>query len=145
MAARQIPDLPGFNRFWLVWPANTPGGYDRKGGKSECLKLWAKERMEQIADEIIRHVEFMKTTRKWRETFGEYIPAPAVYLRQKRWDGANIPGGQALAEVAPESARAREARERVERVAPGAAARRPGSMEPTAADWIEYVGPQITG
>ena len=100
MAARQIPDLPGFNRFWLAWPANTPGGYDRKGGKSECLKLWAKG-MEQIADEIIRHVEFMKTTRKWRETFGEYIPAPAVYLRQKRWDGANIPSTQVMPQVIP--------------------------------------------
>ncbi len=143
MAARQIPDLPGFNRFWLAWPANTPGGYARKGGKAECLKLWAKG-LEASAEEILRHIAYMKTTRQWRDTFGDYIPAPAVYLRQRRWDGADIPDGPAPAEVAPESARAREARERVERIAPGAAAKRPGSM-PMPFEVIEDAGqPRIS-
>lgn len=145
--ARDVPDLPGFNLFWEAWPGNIAGGYARKGGKAECLKLWRKMGLEPSTEEILRHVAYLKTTRQWRDTFGDYIPAPAVHLRQRRWDGADIPDPSVPTPRPPqaESARAREARERVERVAPGAAARRPGTQEPTAADWIEYVGTQITG
>jgi hypothetical protein len=32
-----------------------------------------------------------KTTEQWLKNFGVYIPAPLVYLNQKRWDGAEIP------------------------------------------------------
>lgn len=128
MTKREVPDLPGFVRFWAAWPGNTAGGYARKGGKAECLKLWAKG-LEPHTEEILRHIAYMKTTKQWHETFGMYIPAPAVYLRQQRWDGADIPAPGAPVQPA-ESARAREARERVERIAPGAAARRPGAQQP---------------
>lgn len=89
--ARDIPDLPGFNLFWDAWPGNIAGGYARKGGKAECLKLWRKMGLETSTEEILRHIAYLKTTRQWRDTFGDYIPAPAVHLRQRRWDGADIP------------------------------------------------------
>ena len=76
----------GFDRFWAAWPKSP-----RKGGKSECLKKWAKHYCETCADQIIKHVEWMKTTDQWRKDNGAYIPAPLVYLNQQRWDGAEIP------------------------------------------------------
>jgi len=76
----------GFDRFWAAWPKST-----RKGGKSECLKKWKKHYCETCADQIIKHVEWMKTTDQWRKDGGAYIPAPLVYLNQQRWDGAEIP------------------------------------------------------
>jgi hypothetical protein len=81
---------PGFNRFWAAWPK-----HHRKGEKSECLKLWQKHGCEDLADAIIGHVERMKVCRDWTKDAGEYIPAPLVYVRNRRWEGAE--DGEALA------------------------------------------------
>ena len=86
-----MPELfkTGFERFWDAWPRST-----RKGGKSECQKKWVKLYCETHADQIIKHVEWMKTTDQWRKSDGAFIPAPLVYLNQQRWDGAEIPEEQ---------------------------------------------------
>ena len=39
----------------------------------------------------------MKASREWLKDGGEYIPAPLVYLRGKRWDGAEIAGSSGMA------------------------------------------------
>lgn len=76
----------GFDRFWAAWPKSI-----RKGGKSACLAKWKKHYYETHADQIIKHVEWMKTTDQWLKDNGAFIPAPLVYLNQQRWDGAEIP------------------------------------------------------
>jgi hypothetical protein len=83
-----MPELfeTGFERFWKAWPAST-----RKGAKSECLKKWEKHYCETQADQIIKHVEWLKTTEQWIKGYGAFIPAPLVYLNQQRWDGAEVP------------------------------------------------------
>ena len=75
-----------FELFWKIWPKST-----RKGGKSKCEKVWNKTYCESCADQIIKHVEWQKTTDQWRKDNGAFIPAPLVYLNQQRWDGAEIP------------------------------------------------------
>jgi hypothetical protein len=81
---------PDFERFWTVWPKNG-GRYSRKGGKAACLSVWNKRYHFTQADQIIKHVEWLKTTEAWLKDQGAYIPAPLVYLNQQRWDGADIP------------------------------------------------------
>ena len=83
-----MPELfeSGFERFWKAWPAST-----RKGAKSECLKKWEKHYCETQTDQIIKHVEWLKTTEQWIKANGAFIPAPLVYLNQQRWDGAEVP------------------------------------------------------
>jgi hypothetical protein len=79
-----IPDsiaLTGFEEFWSAWPKS-----DRKQAKGECLKAWKKARAEPDAALIVSHVERMKLTESWRKGF---IPAPLVYLNQRRWEGAD--------------------------------------------------------
>ena len=76
----------GFDRFWAAWPK-----HPRKGAKAACLAKWAKTYCETQADQIIKHVEWLKTTEQWKKDGGAYIPAPLVYLNQQRWDGAEIP------------------------------------------------------
>ena len=76
----------GFDRFWAAWPKSF-----RKGAKAACLAKWKKNYYETCADQIIKHVEWMKTTDQWRKNEGAFIPAPLVYLNQQRWDGAEIP------------------------------------------------------
>jgi len=84
-------DTPGFTLFWAAWPRNVAHGYSRKGAKQECAKLWARGDCEAQAGTICRHVEWLKDSPDWQKEGGMYIPAPAVYLRQMRWDGADIP------------------------------------------------------
>jgi hypothetical protein len=75
-----------FERFWAAWPRS-----ERKVSKSLCQKKWAKLGLDLQAEEIIKHVEYMKTTDSWLKSNGQFIPAPLVYLNQMRWDGAEIP------------------------------------------------------
>jgi len=76
----------GFERFWKAYPS-TP----RKGAKKQCEEKWKKFLCEHSADQIVKHVVWMKTTEQWLKANGAFIPAPLVYLNQQRWDGAEIP------------------------------------------------------
>lgn len=78
---------PGFARFWLTWPQN-----DRKEAKGKCLEAWKKAGAEAAVDAVIAHLERMKATATWTKDNGQYIPAPLVYLNQRRWEGANDEG-----------------------------------------------------
>jgi hypothetical protein len=75
-----------FEDFWKVWPSNP-----RKGAKSKCKQVWIKSYCDTQADQIIKHVQWLKTTEQWLKSNGAFIPAPLVYLNQQRWDGAEIP------------------------------------------------------
>jgi len=75
-----------FEDFWKSWPKSV-----RKGGKSTCLAKWNKLKLDCQADQIIKHVEWMKTTDAWKKANGDFIPAPLVYINQMRWDGAEVP------------------------------------------------------
>ena len=66
-----------FDDFWNAWPASK-----RKVAKETCRSSWARKNLDEIADQIIAHVEMMKGTDQWREGFE---PAPRTYLNQRRW------------------------------------------------------------
>jgi hypothetical protein len=86
----------GFDKFWAAWPANP-----RKGAKSACKTKWEKTYCETQADQIVKHVTWMKTTEQWLKANGAFIPAPLVYLNQQRWDGAEVPEMASKTEVDP--------------------------------------------
>lgn len=73
----------GFEKFWEVWPKTF-----RKGGKAKCEDKWIKGDLEKDSDQIIAHVESMKRHKQWQDP--QFIPAPEVYLNQRRWDGADL-------------------------------------------------------
>lgn len=77
--------LIGFETFWSTWPRST-----RKGGKGECLKVWSKANLESHTDAIVAHVKAMCRSKDWTKDEGAFIPAPAVYLRGRKWDGAEL-------------------------------------------------------
>lgn len=86
----EIPPKPpkgdepeGFAAFWAAWP-NT----DRKQAKGKCLEAWKKASAERDAAVIVAHVEALKACQTWTKDGGQYIPAPLVYLNQRRWEGA---------------------------------------------------------
>jgi hypothetical protein len=72
--------LDKFNEFWKAYPSS-----NRKVNKSGCMKLWQSQNLEAIGDKIINHVKIMADT-DWKKDNGQYIPMPATYLRQERFD-----------------------------------------------------------
>lgn len=78
--------MEGFDKFWQAWPSSP-----RKGAKINCKMKWVAKEFELKAEEILKHVNWMKTTDMWLKQNGAFIPAPLVYLNQQRWDGAEIP------------------------------------------------------
>jgi len=72
--------LDKFHAFWKAYPAS-----NRKVNKSGCMKLWQFQNLEPIGDKIINHVKMMADT-DWKKDNGQYIPMPATYLRQSRFD-----------------------------------------------------------
>lgn len=87
------PSVAAFARFWAAWPSSS-----RKGGKAACAELWRKGKLDAVADEVVAHVESMKRSEDWTKEGGRFIPAPAVYLRGRRWDGAEQaqPAGEVI-------------------------------------------------
>lgn len=74
----------GFVNFWKTWPIN-----DRKQAKGKCFEAWKKAGAEPQAALIVAHVERMKRSPGWTKDGGEYVPAPLVYLNQRRWEGTD--------------------------------------------------------
>jgi hypothetical protein len=76
-------DPPGFLEFWKTWPRS-----DRKQARGKCLEAWRKAGAERQAADVLAHVRKLAASDKWRESGGQFIPAPLTYLNQRRWEGA---------------------------------------------------------
>jgi len=85
-------DPPGFASFWKAWPST-----DRKQAKGKCLDAWKKANAERDAAVVLAHVESLKESASWRKNDGEFIPAPLVYLNNRRWEGAENSGTESQA------------------------------------------------
>jgi hypothetical protein len=78
-----LPPSGAFARFWSAWPKS-----DRKAARGKCEQLWRRGSFDAAVEQIVAHVEAMKSSPDWRKESGAYIPAPLVYLNQRRWEGA---------------------------------------------------------
>lgn len=78
-----LPPSGAFLKFWASWPST-----ERKESKGKCWEAWRKRDFDLEAERILAHVESLKSSERWR---GGYIPAPLVYLNQRRWEGAEAP------------------------------------------------------
>lgn len=67
----------GFDAFWAAYP--------NKVGKQKAREAWDKT-PTCIRHEIIAAVELQKGWERWRRDGGRYIPNPATWLHQGRWD-----------------------------------------------------------
>jgi len=68
-----------FDRFWANYP--------RKVGKKAARAKWKATAKERPALEaVLRSVERAKRSEQWTRDGGQYIPHPATWLSQGRWD-----------------------------------------------------------
>ena len=65
-----------FDRFWSAYP--------KKVGKEAARKAFAK--VKAPIDILIAAIEQQKTSRQWTKDNGQYIPNPATWLNQGRWE-----------------------------------------------------------
>lgn len=66
-----------FDEFWSAYP--------KKVGKGEARKAFAKVPKSEWA-KLVPAVESQKKSRQWQKDDGQYIPNPATWLNQGRWD-----------------------------------------------------------
>lgn len=71
---------PGFDEFWKAYP--------RHVAKANAVKAWAKtgaDDSQALTDSIIADVK-QRLDGEWRGKDMQYIPHPATYLNQRRWE-----------------------------------------------------------
>lgn len=68
----------GFATFWQSYP--------KKVGKGAAEKAWAKAKVNGHAGEVLQSLEAQKRSDQWTRDDGRYIPNPATWLNQRRWE-----------------------------------------------------------
>lgn len=68
-----------FNAFWTVYP--------RKVGKDAALRSWQKRHpSEELTKQILTALDWQNKQERWLEEGGRFVPNPATWLNQGRWD-----------------------------------------------------------
>lgn len=68
-----------FGEFWAAYP--------RKQGKGAAEKAWGKIKPNaEVFDQIMSAVESQKHCEQWQKHNGQFIPNPATWLNQRRWE-----------------------------------------------------------
>lgn len=71
-----------FEVFWKAYP--------RKVAKLAAWRIW--DRMKPPLEDILKALEWQRRSDQWTKSGGIYIPHPATYLNQGRWeDEPDIP------------------------------------------------------
>lgn len=65
----------GFEEFWQAYP--------KKVGKEAAFKSWMKSKVR--IDDVMPALTWQKESDQWRRNDGQFIPNPATYLNQGRW------------------------------------------------------------
>lgn len=82
-----------FGRFWQAYP--------KRKGKEAARKAFLRLGVTgELLEGMLAAVEREKQSRQWQEESGRYIPYPATWLNQRRWedepDGPEEPAGGEL-------------------------------------------------
>jgi len=76
-----------FDRFWAEWP--------RRDGKKPAWDKWCSKKCWTRIEEILTAVRRQKGSKQWTKDGGDFIPLPATWLNQERWEdqGTSAPAG----------------------------------------------------
>lgn len=74
-----------FTEFWQQYP--------KRVGKKAAFNSWKKIKPDaDLFERIMQAVELAKASTEWQRENGRYIPHPATWLNQGRWDDELTPG-----------------------------------------------------
>lgn len=75
----QDPSSESFTSFWKQYP--------KKVGKTTAQNAWRKLLPSKVLQtQILEALEKHKRSRQWTDESGRYIPNPATWINQKRWE-----------------------------------------------------------
>jgi hypothetical protein len=75
--------LRGFDRFWQTYP--------RKCAKQRAERAFRRLSPDAaLLDQICAAVEVQKRQYDWRKEGGKYIPYPATWLNDRRWEDVDV-------------------------------------------------------
>lgn len=68
-----------FDTFWANYP--------KKVSKQKAIESWKKLNInEKLYQEIISTLDIQKQSKEWKKDDGQFIPYPATWLNQRRWE-----------------------------------------------------------
>ena len=68
-----------FDSFWAEYP--------RKTAKGDAEKVWMRLKpSEELFNTILSALRAIKTTDQWKREGGRFVPLPATWLNQRRWE-----------------------------------------------------------
>lgn len=73
----------GFALFWKAYPKHQ--------AKIAAIKAFSNQKINGELPAIISDIESKKLSDSWRKDGGKYIPNPATYLNQRRWEDESAP------------------------------------------------------
>ena len=80
-ASARVPAVarPGFAAFWAAYP--------RKVGKAKCAAWWKGARPDDaLVTRMLGAIAEQRASTQWQRDGGQYIPHPATWLREGRWE-----------------------------------------------------------
>ena len=84
--AEEPPAPEPFDQFWAIYP--------KKVGKGAARKAWQKLKPgKALVQKILEAIPKAQQSKEWLREGGQYIPNPATWLNQGRWDDELTPGG----------------------------------------------------
>ena len=70
---------PSFEVFWAAYPKHE--------AEKLCRQWWAKHKPDEVLlGVMLAKIEQAKQTKKWKDQGGKFIPMPATWLNQERWN-----------------------------------------------------------
>ncbi len=72
------PGVMAFDVFWKSYP--------KKIGKGAARKAFEKGKCAAKIEVILKAVEYQSASDQWRKDGGQFIPNPATWLNQERWE-----------------------------------------------------------
>ena len=75
------PPVPGFDVFWETYP--------KKVARPAALTAFKKAKLNGHLPDVLKDIEEKSNSEAWTKNKGQFIPNPATYLNQRRWEDAD--------------------------------------------------------
>jgi len=73
-----VQGMRGFDEFWKAYP--------KRVKKQDAIKAWGQVKAEGLTKVILDSLTQFRSSKEWARENGRYIPYPATWLRNRRWE-----------------------------------------------------------
>ncbi len=89
VVSQKPSDEKSFAAFWSAYPKT------RRSGKPKCERIWTKQKLGEIADQVLSALEQWKASELWSKDGGKFVMGPQRWLNERNWETPpKTPGGE---------------------------------------------------